>query len=152
MRIFAVDPGIGGTGWAVLERGGILVEYGVIHKDSKGEDWESKGFSIAWELKAAQKRLSANRAYVEFPSLFQSAHGQMVARRGDLVKLAWFTGLLSGSLVGVTLVPVNDWKGQLPKGVVANRIQKILGEKDCASIKSHAWDAVGIGLWAAGRF
>jgi hypothetical protein len=77
--------------------------------------------------------------------------GAMVALRGDLVKLAMLTGLLMGYLRDpCILVPVNQWKGQLPKKVVERRVKDVITAKLAKrmELRSHMWDAVGIGLYA----
>lgn len=49
-----------------------------------------------------------------------------------------------------------DWKGQMPKRVCRERIRGRLApeELDCVAgrVTHDAWDAVGVGLWALGRF
>ena len=80
----------------------------------------------------------------------------MVAKRGDLVTLSFFIGFLAGRLAPVPFIPieVNRWKGQLSKKNVEQRIKNKLGEQVCDTlgIKTHAWDAVGIGLYCKGYF
>lgn len=97
--------------------------------------------------------------YVEWPTFFDSGVGHAVARRGDLGKLTFGAGYICGALgecFGCQTVPVtvNEWKGQLPKAVVTERIKHLLGKNKCQrlGITSHAWDAVGIGLYAKGCF
>lgn len=94
---------------------------------------------------------------VEWPQFYDSAQGHMVARRGDLNKLTYTVGYITCMLqalgcITTELVPVATWKGQLSKVVVNKRIVKVLGAKRCTSFSSHAWDAVGIGLYAKGYF
>lgn len=99
------------------------------------------------------------RVFIEWPSFFGSAIGHAAAARGDLVKLTFGAGFVCGelhSIFGCKTEPilVNDWKGQLPKDEVTRRIRSIIGVKKCRNlgIKTHAWDAVGIGLYAKGFF
>lgn len=96
------------------------------------------------------------RAYVEYPTFFDTAGGHTSARRGDLVKLCiatgWICGVLDHHRVPIQLVRPVQWKGQLPKPVVNARIREIYGLSPQAGWKSHDWDAVGIGLWAQGAF
>lgn len=149
--ILGIDPGIAGTGWAIIQTAPLLlVESGVL-KGPSNDDWEQRGLIIAGKLKTIQHDYKLRECFIEYPSLFQSSHGQMVARKGDLVKLAWFTGVLSGKLRNANLVPVHEWKGQLPKKVVEKRIKKILGDSQCWKLKSHDWDATGIALYKANK-
>lgn len=80
----------------------------------------------------------------------------MVAGRGDLVTLSFFIGYLAGRICPIPFIPVeiNKWKGQLSKKNVTDRIKNKLTKKVCKTleIRTHAWDAVGIGLWAKGHF
>lgn len=79
----------------------------------------------------------------------------MVARRGDLVKLVMvvgsIVGILSTGCYEIILIPVNRWKGQLPKDVVNKRVERFYGSNNCKGFKTHAWDAVGIGLYYKGE-
>lgn len=147
-----IDPGIAGSGWAILQTSPLaLLESGVI-RGFKDDDWENKGFYIANKLSTIRSDYSLSSICIEYPSFFQSAHGEMVARKGDLVKLAWFIGVLNATLKGSELVPVEIWKGQLPKEVVNKRIVTILGKQKTYKLKSHDWDATGIALFKAGKF
>jgi hypothetical protein len=98
------------------------------------------------------------RVYIEFPIFFaSSARGHMVAASGDLLKLCATVGAIGAqvpSFAQLHPVKVPDWKGQLPKPVVNRRIEAILGKGFCKTMNFEAdiWDAVGIGLWALGRF
>lgn len=100
----------------------------------------------------------------EFPEFQTSAARSMGWMRGDLQKLTFLTGVLARAVTRHTNhdiqqatfepVPVSQWKGQLPKDVVQRRIEKELGLPNTRNldIKTHAWDAVGIGLWRLGVF
>jgi hypothetical protein len=93
--------------------------------------------------------------YFEEPVFFTDGGSTAVAASGSLVKLSMATGAMAqvawGKGAEVKMAPVVQWKGQLPKKVVNKRICKLL---KCSSraYTSHAWDAVGIGLWAKGFF
>ncbi len=94
--------------------------------------------------------------WCELPAFFESAGGMMVATKGDLIKLTFLTGMFAGiaklNRCRFHVVPVSAWKGQLPKEITRNRIQKLLGTKACTWKDHNVWDAVGIGLWAKGIF
>jgi hypothetical protein len=78
----------------------------------------------------------------------------IAASKGDTLKLAFLVGCYSIALrkrdIDVHLVIPQRWKGQLPKDVVISRVRRELGDELCQqmNIRSHAWDAVGLGLWA----
>lgn len=155
MRL-SIDPGIGGTGWALWDEDSWhLAEPPTqtgIFTGRSSQSWEQKIAYIVFGLRGVVP-LNLSHTYIEYPAYFGTASGDMVARRGDLVKLSYCVGFIAGSMPGtVTLIPVNKWKGQLPKDIVARRIQKILGANACREFKSHVWDAVGVGLYAKGCF
>jgi hypothetical protein len=97
------------------------------------------------------------RVTCEFPEFQTSASRSMGWMRGDLQKLTYLVGCIGHMTYMLTTkntgsmfepVPVSQWKGQLPKAVVESRIRDSLGATACnrLGIKTHAWDAVGIGL------
>jgi len=51
-------------------------------------------------------------------------------------------------------IPVNQWKGQLPKKIVIKRIQKIIPRRNLETLqpKDDCWDAIGLGLHVRGVF
>lgn len=88
----------------------------------------------------------------EFPNFQESAKRSMGWRTGDLQKLTFLVGVLAQACRPAQFTPVTpvQWKGQLPKHLTVKRVTTALGPDVCAAIglKSHAWDAAGIGLWA----
>lgn len=107
--------------------------------------------------------LPIRNIYIEWPSFFGgSARGYASAARDDIVKLsiatgyiiAWLEKCRGGRPGEIIPVPVRNWKGQLPKDVVIQRIKKLLGTAACyrLGVKTHAYDAIGIGLYAKGHF
>lgn len=93
--------------------------------------------------------------FIEFPEYFASSGGRAVAVKGDLVKLAYCVGQLAhemGDCSEIHLLPVREWKGQAPKGVVERQVREEL--KGCTVLKqakSDMWDALGMGLWVQER-
>lgn len=85
-----------------------------------------------------------------------TAVGHAAATRDDLTKLALCAGVHSLQAwhygAEAVLVPVSTWKGMLPKDVVERRIKRAIGDCDQygQEFRSHAWDAVGIGLHCLG--
>lgn len=147
-RIVTVDPGLGGTGYAVWNEKWKLLDHGVVVSKEK-ENWGHKAVEIAFQLSGLLPEDFT--LYIELPELHQSPGGMVTARSGALVKLAWFTGFLSSYLMPLkfNFVTPTSWKGQLPKTVVKERIKKILPN---LKARSHDWDAVGIGLYLKGDF
>ncbi len=164
--ILSVDPGLNAIGWAwwyarprlekPLLAGVISVPAKMIKKTA--ETWHDRIGNILYYL---DHRLDTDaekmtRLVVEWPEFRDGAVGRAAAARGNLTQLAFCCGALYTVAVakGATfeLLAVSKWKGQLPKEVVEKRIKRAIGDCDQegSPFKSHAWDAVGIGLVAKG--
>lgn len=152
--MISIDPGLNGTGWAIWKKGNFLVT-GIICPPKKYE-WFDRARMITRDLSILVNDNGIENMHIEYPAYFGSVGGRMVAGGGGLVKLAFLTGMICGRAVDldlkINLVEVNKWKGQLPKKIVEARIKKILGKRTTKDFKTHIYDAVGIGLWAQGRF
>lgn len=147
----SIDPGLNGTGWAIFN-GKKLEDQGVLtFRDNL--PWEERAQMYGASIRSLHISYGVNQIFCEYPAFFDSAGGTMVAKKGDLLKLTYVVGLFGGMVCPTPfhLIPVHVWKGQLPKEVVNKRIKAILGEKKCVNIKTHAWDAVGIGLHILGE-
>lgn len=153
----SVDPGLSGTGYAVWGRKPLgdrekpnLIEAGILK--CSDPDYVQKLRSISEQFADLVTEVKPVVCFLEEPSFFQSAGGQVSASSGSLVKLSFLVGALFNVVEGsgflCKLVPVNTWKGQLPKTLVAERIQAIMRR----SFVSHEYDAVGIGLHMLGKF
>lgn len=92
----------------------------------------------------------------EWPFYHDTLGGREVAASGALVKLSIVVGMINelGRQLKIprTFIEVRKWKGQMSKDATIHRIKKRLPLEQHSSIKSHAWDAVGIGLHFLGRF
>jgi len=159
MTCVSIDPGIE-TGWAAWDTHKPtwkLVNVGIL--SPAGTAWDTRLRNLCMLFKAyVIEPYAPTKAIIEMGQFFESEGGQLCARRGDLAKLLLATGALYGMLrthcnTGIVLVKPSQWKGQLPKKIVEQRIRRILGSKLCEQldIQSHAWDAVGVGLWAQNR-
>lgn len=165
--VLSVDPGVD-FGWALwsCEHFDVLcppVDVGVVKTKAKDE-WQRRTLDGLDVLSGIMRDNKCASVFCEWPNLFAGAHGRAVAGRGDLGKLyAWCGGLMyAAHAQGVPFVPVTvqQWKGQLSKRIVCDRIVNRIGNA-CASLTprtgkdragSHDWDAVGIGLWVKGEF
>ena len=156
-NLLAIDPGLQGTGVAIWKGDGTVPMFtAVLHSHQpRGADWIDRTDSLALQVRALVKDHDIRHVVCEFMEMHQSARAQMMWKTGDFQR----TLFLIGTFHGVTkhrstfkVVPPSEWKGQLPKSVVITRIRKLFGELTCRRLKieSHAWDAVGIGLWHRG--
>lgn len=117
--------------------------------------WEQRCQALSGRLENYLRGTNVSRVYCEMPAFFEGEKGHAAAAKGDVVKLAFlvgvYAGICHGQRVGFSVVPVRDWKGQLPKTVVIERIKRKLG-KGCGLYHGDQWDAVGIGLYVKGYF
>lgn len=157
--ILALDPGVE-WGWAYFPVNDYKPLACGICSPKSSLPWNSRienGFAV---LSSVLKRFEPWKVYCEEPQFFADVGGYAAAAGGTLVKLTAAYGVLWGACLAMGVkfqgVPVNKWKGQLPKEVVIRRSREILGEKFCLHflqrVQSHAWDAIGLGLWARGKF
>lgn len=156
----SIDPGVSGTGVAVWDEPVWsrffppaltcnLPTY-------KGKDWNAKAQIVGDEIDRFLSEYRVVMVYVEWPEFMPgSLKGNAAAVKGDLQKLTYSVGVIGrvchAHSVGLEVIPVSVWKGQLSKAVVKERIRRRyadIGVELCAS--SHAIDAVGIGLHAKG--
>lgn len=149
MYWLTIDPGISGTGFAVFHNK-ILKRYGSVYPDRNLDNWERRTSSILLKLMEEIHMAEApQHVYIEWPSQFTGKRGLAAANSNDILKLTCLIGRLAQYYIGigtptVMLVPVNRWKGNLPKEVVVERIKKFFSIRGVAS---HAADAVGIGQY-----
>lgn len=165
--IWSLDPGLGGTGWAYWNQRRRPAAVGVIRDKCKDDTLANRCAGIAYGLKATMRveqstsmlqsdwhrAMLSTHIYIEMPQHMTNVRG-IAAQAGAIYKLTFLVGYLSRAVFPCTVhtVTVGEWKGQLPKQLVQERIERTLGKKVCREldIKTHAFDAVGIGLYANG--
>lgn len=167
--LIAIDPGLGSTGWAYwmeMEKGRARPpdRFGLVtpRRDDEFSEWWESAEDRADDLwKAIEKDLKMGlvdiEAVCEMPIFFSGTSGGVAAAEtNSLQKLCFLVGVYARMLTshGVRFSPVTvrDWKGQLPKTVVAQRIIDRIGSRNCRGFKKDIWDAVGIGLYVKGVF
>lgn len=160
-----VDPGIGGTGlaqWWAWDTSGLPIakpSATVVLRPSRGT-WMER---FRWLMVAFDEWLAKNpceHVFIEGAALWTgSARSMASGASGNLVKLAMVIGGLldaaqsSGHVTAPPkLLPVREWKGQLPKRVVRARVQRALGiGPRHPLLREHLADAVGMGVAAKGQ-
>jgi len=91
-----------------------------------------------------------DRVLIEEPRLFLSTRkGQAASNSSAILKLVAMVYCMAGALKAlftenVVLVPVQQWKGNVPKEITQKRVLKHWG---CKSGDDNITDAVGIGDW-----
>lgn len=166
--LLSIDPGLTGTGWALWRTNKRPHSVGVIKQGGTGNEWHLRAQGIAEQLiflcdnceDIVSHRIQVVAEFTEFHAAASSSMGW---KTGDLQRLTFLCGVIAGRMHPRQFLPVtaSGWKGQLPKVVAAKRIEKIIGAHHCSRLglpeiqkraDTHAWDAVGIGLWFLGRF
>lgn len=162
--LLAIDPGLQGTGlafWSANKTRPSWVK--VIRPNRPGlasvYTWIDRARSLAEQIGAIELDMiiatgKEVRIVCELMEMHQSARAQMMWKTGDLQRTLVLIGMIARTDRSVELVKPSEWKGQLSKAIVERRLREKIGNKACdrLGIESHAWDAVGIGLWALGRF
>jgi hypothetical protein len=155
--LYTIDPGLSGTGYAEWHPSGELRRAGVFQEKLEDANrWWVRGGLMAGRLIRLLLPMRHSNAVIEFPMYMESVAG-LAASKGSTLKLAFLIGCYAEAFrrrgCVVQLVTPLDWKGQLPKDVVIRRIHRVISEEDCNAygIRSHAYDAVGLGLWVRGK-
>jgi Holliday junction resolvasome RuvABC endonuclease subunit len=162
MSRLAVDPGLAGTGTAIWgekpwkdSRALLPWSIGNLYSKSKG-GFEIRSKSLVDQLIDLMQQFEVTHVYCEMPEFFQSAAGVMVASAGDLQKLTFVVGCYASAAWnhGARFIPITptEWKGQVPKDAVIRKIEHILPRIHTIDPQSHSWDAIGIGLYAQGKY
>jgi len=150
-NVVFVDPGLGGTGLAFFRK--LDGPPDAVRQRAGGRgDWRERQFRLALWFAESLSIWQPNEVVIEYPEQFQSAKSHACVERGDLGKLYALCGMYMlvsyEQTTGVLprLVSPNEWKGQLPKRVVDQRIRRTWGQ----TYPDHVSDAVGMGLAAQG--
>lgn len=157
MNLLAIDPGLVGTGWAVWQgKDHTPIACGVIN-GPRDVEWQERVDVIVSAILDIIYQYDVLVIVCEQMEMYETAASSMSWKTGDLQRTVFLIGSISGAtrrkIQRMVLTPPREWKGQLPKSVTIYRVKKTLGADVCRrlNIKTHAWDAVGIGLWFLGR-
>lgn len=149
--LLCVDPGLRGCGCALFT-GGKLQWAGYVTNLFKTGRGPSVQASMAREV---WKHAGDSSLIVEFPRIYP---GMPKTDLNDLLDLAGVCGALAAFAPSTILhVFPSEWKGQVPKLVMNDRVLKSLTTDERMRIvkvgaKDHnTLDAVGIGLYHFGR-
>lgn len=149
-RLISIDPSINNVGIAVWELPNALMMYRLLHPkvDARNNEYD-KSLSILDQIKDWIKTYAVNRMILEVPAHW--AVGGFEAREtGSIAKLMLVVGLLYSmkhDLDELKIVKPHEWKGQLPKEVMENRLRDeytAIGV-DLAVLNPNVVDAIGLG-------
>lgn len=141
-----VDPGLGGTGWALFESfDKPPSHYGVL-EDRKGK-WVDRARRIANDFGGLVRGFENPAVIIEWPGFWGGSVKSFASmERGDLFKLCFLIGNMSAWCENPPhLISPQVWKGQLSKEAVKNRIIRAYGA-EWKEVGDHIADAIGIGL------
>lgn len=153
----SIDPGLRACGIAFWDKEGTLVKAFLAKGDDKLVDaraWaamvQGLGYGTFAELTTKFDLV------IEFPQVYP---GYRENDNNDLLQLAAVVGAVSSyAHQDVTVYRPRQWKRQVPKKVMVERIQGRLSEEETKLVSQHApslmhnvWDAIGIGLYHVDR-
>ncbi len=153
-NILAIDPSIESLGWAVLQPTtprilicSQLAEFGTVKRDTRGQPATDRVNSIIEGLEKATIHLdSAHIVVIEQPQLWGAYKSTASLHSGALLGLHILVGALywwaHSRFERAHLIPVTEWKGQLPKKVTQQRMEQKYNVKFRTDDES---DAVGLG-------
>ena len=165
--VIAIDPSINNVGCAVFEKSSKkLLDKIIIHpsKFVKNATYLQKARDICSQIVRVMKSVSKctfdNHVDMTFPDIqlvteipqHFGVGGYMSRESGAMLKLTFIAGMIFNITDNVISYEPNQWKGQLPKDVVARRLQKLYPKEKIFDLKTKKFiidhniaDAIGIG-------
>ncbi len=156
--IHFIDPGITGTGHATwielpLARATRPDDYGCVKGIKRTEPWQDRSYYVSQALAdGVFSKYGSNVVVVEEPCVWSgNDKSEKSVKKGDILKLMYLVGQIAYvcrefSCPCIQVKP-HEWKGNMNKAVVIERIKRALKGW---SPRSHDADAVGMGLSAMG--
>lgn len=146
--VLSIDPSINFLGYAI-HKNNALLEYKLLRSSSKHIDFIDKSRYMVNKLKSIINEFSFKGNYTltivtEIPQYWGVA-GFIARESGAIPKLMFLCGMIMGLNDKVVALTPNNWKGQLPKNVVNNRLRKEYTNIDIANLDHNIVDAIGIG-------
>lgn len=154
--LLCVDPGLRGCGVALFDKGELFNATWVQNPLLSGRGpvvWARMAEAV-WRWAPHPARIQ--KLYVEMPRVYP---GMPKTDPNDLLDLAGVLGAVvskvNPDLVGWTFP--SEWKGQLPKEVMNERVKKHMtdGEKrkvvSVGALDHNTYDAIGLGMYFLGR-
>ncbi len=169
IRLLALDPGIRGCGLACFSDD-RLVWCAYIKNSMKKGTGVVACVSMVEALVNSIADAAIDKLVVEWPRIYQRGGGKSKGDPNDLRDLCGVSAGLAShySDIEIAHVEPSEWKGQLPHEAVEMRVLQRLSPQELGPIEMEAYqkgvksggktfghnvtDAVGIGLFALGRF
>ncbi len=162
--VLFIDPGITGTGFAFFpeikcskKKNATAINrlfFSGSFTPKKSSGWQKSSSEIWSWFAGLIATHNPKLVVIEAPEAWlDSSRGLASIRQGDILKLMYLVGgmaeiLKSNSMSLPILVLAREWKGQLPKDVMRQRLAKTLGTSTMQGINEHEADAIGMGIAA----
>lgn len=150
----AIDPSINDCGLAIFN-GKKLIIKSLLKPDSKKDHYLDKCRSMISQIESIRDNYGNDYQIVtEIPMHFGSSveRGNLARESGAIYKLTFLCGMIYNIDNDVIGYEPREWKGQMPKDVVARRLQKEYPKENIFNIKKNKFiidhniaDAIGIG-------
>ena len=151
--LLSIDPGVSACGVAIWEKDKLILAKLI---SAQGSD---RAKSLTQQINELVYDVCESRLVdlaIEFPQIY---HAYAKGDRNDLLELAATIGALTyGLRMPVTRYLPREWKGQVPKKIMCDRIKKKLlpiemthVQLPVKSLQHNVWDGIGIGLKHLGR-
>jgi hypothetical protein len=163
MTLLAVDPSLRSTGWAWFV-GGALARVGRNTRKATDDAIARRAANMAEAVLLNFSGVVIDRLVVEWPQVYRAARSK--GDPNDLLGLAAIAGILVSGVEGRADTPTpREWSGGVPKATRGDPLKSARGVRvwsrlreseravlESTKINHDVVDAVGIGLWALGRF
>ena len=150
-----MDPGLRGCG--VAEFDGFDLKRAAYVKNPVETGRGYTAHSSMGTAVGLWRGLSLKNALIEHPRVYPGS-AQQKGDLNDLLDVVAVGAAIAAHTPNVVTVFPADWKGNVPKDVMTERIRRALTdeerariEKCPASLMHNVLDAIGIGLWKLGR-
>lgn len=153
----SIDPSINNLGMAIWDMPTKkLLMWKLVHPKPNCRNNEyAKSLSMSDQLREWGRTYAVNRMILEVPEHW-AVGGYEARETGSIAKLCFVCGLIYGmqyDMEHFELVVPRGWKGQLPKDVMANRLQgdyivygiDMNGTITGTKLNENVADAIGIG-------
>ncbi len=154
--ILCIDPGLRHCGCAVFSDAGWLTAALLLKSPEKKLRGPAAHRAMARVVFGwAAKNYMPENLILEYPRVYPNHSNKQREDPNDLLELAGVDGALSAMYpYPVSHVFPSDWKGQVPKKIMTERIFNTLRLSELTALQSkdhNTLDAVGIGLSHLGR-
>ena len=161
--ILAIDPGLRWCGVAIGDKSGLKAAALVLNMETKARGpvaWREMAWCVGdWYNGCSE---TATEIHVEVPRYYprqRYVEDDKNVDPNDLMELTGVVGAVVSELGSLKLVHYlpSDWKGQVPKKIMTERIRKKLRPEELDNMISvgardhNTLDAVGIFLHSVGR-